>query len=39
MYYDVENSLGVVDNVVVGQQVCQFNFNESSPRYLCYDVK
>ena len=36
MYYDVGNSLGVVDNVVVGQQVCKSNINGSGPRNLYY---
>ena len=38
MCYDVGNTLGVVDNVVVEQQVCKFNFNGSGPRNL-YFVK
>ena len=40
MYYDVGNSVGVVDNVVVGQQVCKSNFNrmERSSKFMSCQV-
>ena len=36
MCYNVGNTLGVVDNVVVAEQVCKFNSNGSGPRFLYY---